>query len=319
MKRLLILLTFCVFTPSLLWGDGQLKLTDEQRVLIKELFENAGANADSCHHKSGFTIDKRCYVTNIQKTQQPYNATVALVEDSGFHYCTGTIVQKDDGKLYLYTAKHCICNDQGMAEDTIQIETQDGKKIDITAVGKQRDHGLYDCSNDANFTDDWASYEIPKEYYNDVSFRGINPDSAKNVRVIGYGSLKIMSDSEIQEFRQWYMSFLENEKDIVNNSKTEQDYARQGIVVNNGYGADFLGYLRDKDKEYYDSIFHDNDRLKVSQAKTISKSQVWGGNSGGGAFDDNDNLVGIITRAYRIIGGREHAGGSFGVSISNIR
>ena len=39
--------------------------------------------ADHCTNPKEYTIDKRCYVTDEQKKEKPYNAVVALVHDDG--------------------------------------------------------------------------------------------------------------------------------------------------------------------------------------------------------------------------------------------
>ena len=48
-------------------------------------------SADSCTNPSEYTIDRRCYVTDKQKQQKPYNATVGLIDVDGYIYCTGTL------------------------------------------------------------------------------------------------------------------------------------------------------------------------------------------------------------------------------------
>lgn len=61
---------------------------------------------DGCVHPEQYTIDRRCYVTDVQKERLPYNTVVALVED-GIKYCTGTIIKDENGDLYVYTARLC--------------------------------------------------------------------------------------------------------------------------------------------------------------------------------------------------------------------
>ena len=57
---------------------------------------------DSCGAPDLYTIDKRCYVTDYQKTQSPYNAVVRVAAMGGEWRCTGTIVQ-NGGYYYVYT------------------------------------------------------------------------------------------------------------------------------------------------------------------------------------------------------------------------
>ena len=48
--------------------------------------------ADHCTNPKEYTVDKRCYVTDEQKKEKPYNAVVALI-DNVDPYFTGTIVK----------------------------------------------------------------------------------------------------------------------------------------------------------------------------------------------------------------------------------
>ncbi|MBR4806327.1 MAG: hypothetical protein IKZ64_00735, partial [Alphaproteobacteria bacterium] len=210
--------------------------------------------ADHCTNPSEYTIDKRCYVTNDQKKQKPYNAVVGLISTYGgwlrnklnkSTFCTGTIARWDrgfvhkeapDSNWYLFTAKHCTDqNGDGISDRNLRIKLQDGDEYDVTLVTA----GNYDINKDSNVSEDWAIYSLPvnpfKEstdpyvenvYRNMVQYHGrevstpndkipwIYADSNatrdnRPVRLIGYGSLKIMNDNEIEEFNEKYIAALE--------------------------------------------------------------------------------------------------------------
>ena len=62
---------------------------------------------------------------------------------------------------------------------------------------------------------------------------------------------------------------------------------------------------------YFRDLFLDK-KLKVSHCYFTSSGdsvgcQIWGGNSGGGVFDDDGKLMGILTGYEAIIGGKNHA------------
>ena len=69
-----------------------------------------------------YTIDRRCYVTDEQKKNSPYNAVVALIDNEGDAYCTGTVMkQLSTGKLYVRTAKHCVIDNFDNIEKHLNI------------------------------------------------------------------------------------------------------------------------------------------------------------------------------------------------------
>ena len=133
--------------------------------------------ADHCTNPSEYTIDKRCYVTDTQKQQRPYNAVVGITRPEPvsilsfikYTNCTGTIARWDyghgparngpqDSGLYLFTAKHCTDNDNdGQPDKTLHIKLQNGDKYDATLVAV----GDYNINDDSNFSGDWAIYRLP--------------------------------------------------------------------------------------------------------------------------------------------------------------
>ncbi len=305
---------------------------------------------DACTKPGEFTIDRRCYVTDEQKTKKPFNATVALL-DNNKPYCTGTIVKYED-KLYVYTANHCAKDG-----NSITIRLQNGQEYNITQL---RNGGNKD---DRFHTQDWALYtmesttelipytqisdkfELNTKRYEEIkeqSFPGIYAeykdklnatgryDSEEanklaksiatyeaediaekqsadefNAKVLGYGALKIMSNTDIAEFKQKYIEYLKS-------NDYNLDISDEGIGTNRIGEAFILHYIND---DYYDRLFNDVDNLKVSYCTAVRKynqislknCQGWGGNSGGGVFDVNENLAAIVSTGLSIISGTDHA------------
>lgn len=270
---------------------------------------------DACTKPSEYTADKRCYVTPEQKQQEPFNAVVALIDEDGFRYCTGTIVKGKDNSFYLYTAKHCTdINKNGMSDHELLISLQDGTQrsvyIDV--------FGDYNIERDDNHGGDFAIYKLNGDYYPYALITdkkhtiGFGPFASNyDALVVGYGSLKIMSDKEIEDFKQRYIEFLKNNKGIkVEGTETLYGFSHGGINSLNTKVKEFIDYYLDP--SYWRDLFADYE-LKVSKCKYSSNGketncQKWSGNSGGPIFDKDGNLMGIMTRGNRIIGGSRHAG-----------
>ncbi len=262
---------------------------------------------DGCVHPEQYTIDRRCYVTDVQKEQLPYNTVVALVED-GIKYCTGTIIKDENGDLYVYTARHCVDTKNGYAQDRITIQTQDGSQFQ---VNKHR-VGDYSSLTDASFPGDWAIYSfsaspdnVPYAQLTDKYATAGPGEVAYNAMVVGYGSLKIMSDQELSDFKQRYVSFLRTEYSALLPNWIDTDALDTHSFpvldfINNGLSS----------QEYAD-LFQ-NRLLKVSKCNYFSYGrgvgcQIWGGNSGGPIFGEDNKLFGIVTRGNYIIGGDWHS------------
>ena len=284
--------------------------------------------ADRCTDPDRYTIDRRCYVTDEQKKEKPYNATVYLIESG----CTGTIIKFKNG-LYVYTAKHCVVDKSGAVPYKIKIRTQSGTEF----IAQKNKIGNFDTVvNPLNRSGDWAIYSIPSSYqiastdFTDNQSHGwdILQLIKYDAQVIGYGVLKIMSDKEISNYKDKYIKYLKDKKWIV--AKGDEGlygFDGEGGVraYYGGYGGpyvvNFLEYLAHNDGKYYYDVFGDK-KLKVSQCKYSAQGQsvgcqIWGGNSGGGVFDKNGNLMGILAGYDAIIGGKNHAAAS-SVMIHNV-
>ena len=282
--------------------------------------------ADHCTNPDEYTVDKRCYVTKEQKQTKPYNAVVALVKHDPFRiYCTGTIVKKND-TLYLYTAKHCVVDNDNVVSNQINIRTQDLKEYVAlnTNSGSYYRTATVDDNNNSktvshNKFGDWAVYKITDDLAAvditdavKVSMFGNSLDY--DARLIGHGELKIMSDKEILDFKQKYLDYLINTKNVdVNEPVKKYGIVNETVQTINSNVSDFiLNYLKQSENEYYMKTFIDRRNLKESKCVytslgEIKKCQAWGGNSGGGIFDKDGNLMAIHTTGRKQIGGNNHA------------
>lgn len=333
---------------------------------------------DACTKPSEFTIDKRCYVTDEQKKTYPYNTVVALITQEGYVYCTGTIIREFNGssKTRVYTAKHCTdVNRDKVVDETITIYTQDGATYKATNkdILPEEAYGNYNIAEDTLYSGDWAKYDL-FDAPDDLPFTTFTTHHSGalgkleaseenlyvsekpslplflvkaslglnnyNAQVVGYGGLKIMSDKEIQDFKDKYTKFLETSlKDAVKEvhkddglsademQKKINDYETDdyniGLVgdvvyAHNPIVKEFIsGTLKNAlSRNDCEALFGDNVNLKTSFCQLNVDGyrqgcQSWGGNSGGPIFDKDGRLMGIHTRGDRFIGGRRHAGRAY--------
>lgn len=293
--------------------------------------------SDHCTDPDKYTVDRRCYVTDEQKAVTPYNSIVALGGVLNKNYCTGTIAQWNrgllngefselDNLLYVFTAKHCADTDEdGRPDDVLTVKTQTGERYEVALVAA----GNYDIDNDVNWSGDWAVYGLPislvkdrygQDHVNIVSLENLKDklgwvyadadeqQGGLDVILVGYGSLKIMSDQELSEFKERYIEYLA-EEGITITDKNARDFGllNDGVNVSNSNVIKYLDRL--KMFFYRSDIFKDHD-LKVSKCKSgksLPGCQGWGGNSGGPIFDSQDHLIGVLSRGGAIIGGVNHA------------
>ena len=249
------------------------------------------AVGDACTDPDEYTIDKRCYVTEEQKLQSPYNAVVATLKDGGI-WCTGTIVKNRNDKLYMFTAKHCVVDKQtGDSADILQIQTQSGEQIAVNKMmvgGYKPGHAALNDYGQWDRSTDLVVYAFPDGYDNLASTQISNKQGTKTMnlgtktydaRVVGYGVLKIMSDQEIDDFKQKYIEFLTTATGTKpDGSETQYGFKSGGIqTYGNAYIVNFLGSL---DSDYYIDIFKDLG-LKVSRCMFAGSGldincQIWG-------------------------------------------
>lgn len=277
---------------------------------------------DACTRPGEYTVDKRCYVTDWQKTQKPFNATVALVDEDDFIYCTGTIVkgyygynnnratEQEKETIYVYTAKHCTDRDNDGKSDTyLEIQLQNGARYKIQFARS----GRYNTIDDYNLKGDYALYTIINAPHN-IPYAGISREWILgkvlpiNAQVVGYGALKIMSDAEIKKFKNKYIAFMKSQSQTA-----DETLYNGGVKTRERYGKKFVEKLMDTEPAYWSDLFDDSE-LKISKCQYFSDGhkhgcQTWGGNSGCGIFNNSGDLLGIHTRGFGAIGGQNHAGG----------
>ena len=275
--------------------------------------------ADHCTTPSEYTIDRRCYVTDEQKKEKPYNAIGGIVGPYGID-CTGTIIKQGDN-LFFYTAKHCAHS----KDITIMLVDGTNKTSHLSTTGNYKNY--FSLSKleqvEENPKGDWAIFIFDEK---DIPFVNLSTHPQdKQALSLGYGSLKIMSDEEISELKNTYIEFLKNnespysiEQDgkyvpegkitLTSENKSNYGFVDGGIKWINGY---FEWFLRESNLYV---LFDDNQNLKVSYCEYDSNGdgkadgcQGWQGDSGGGLFDSEGNLMAIRSTGKAIIGGTNHA------------
>ena len=291
--------------------------------------------ADHCTNPDEYTIDKRCYVTDEQKKEKPFSASVALIDKLAYdshtftmRYCSGTIIKrygltiKNTG-YFVYTAKHCVSDDRQNVRNQISIETQNGQEFTAELVKV----GDYIEEDSATYHGDWAIYRLlPNDVQSNSVFsiskevgdsytqiKGMVGKQYSDARVIGYGSLPIVSDAEIEDFRTRYLKFLEDQGiDVANADETQlNDYGVYNHFISVSKEHNKLMSKFNKVTEWHTFVNTVDKELKISYCSysdtmgnhdNMDSCQIWQGNSGGGIFDNDGNLIGIVTRGYSMVG-----------------
>ncbi len=265
---------------------------------------------DQCTNPSEYTIDRRCYVTDEQKQVKPYNAVVAIVDTDtpyvldmhSYHskYCSGTIVQ-NNGQLYVYTARHCVTSvENGAVDERIAIRLHDGRVLDANKYQV----GNFDYDQEQTWGNDWAVYKIVNASA-DIPYVGMSVMPSLDVRSLGYGVLKVMSDQDLWAFKQNYLEYLyKNPSKMISN---DLGFRGEGVYL---YNDTVLEFVQQLDYAYRKDVFGNNE-LKVSECKYDLTNQPvgcqgWDGDSGGGLFDVDGNLVAIQSIGAACIGGGDH-------------
>lgn len=263
----------------------------------------AYAANDSCSNPGEYTIDRRCYVTDAKKQKFPYNSVVKLIDDDG-GYCSGTIVNFGS-EQYIVTAHHCATkSDSDIIQQEIHATMPNGGQI--TAHYHSDGSGGNTITNKNYENKDWAFYRIDNVSTPFVKGPGTKWLDVKDIDnmpvwIIAYGSLKIMSDAEIQDFKSRYIKYLRSRKKA---ETKENGVSYGGIHMNDTLGIEFLMAMG---KNYYKNLLEDMDNMKISFCVMPQYyCQGWYGASGGGFFDENGNIVGIVSQGVSYIGGKWH-------------
>jgi hypothetical protein len=250
---------------------------------------------DACTKPDKYTIDKRCYVTRSQKREKPYNSVVYF-KPSVNQGCSGVLV-KENQQIYLYTAKHCFKQN---VKNSMTVSTSTNRAVNVILDAVSQDR-------------DFIKYTVKKE---NVDFVDI-VEKSKNLReqevlVVGYGGLEILSDKTIEDFQTKYINYLKQVKGV-----TVSDINENYGVFDNGAISyqhekvkEFLAYLAENDEFFYNRVDIDNKgrHMKMSRCTYYTSGffdgcQAVVGDSGGGMFDSNGDLIGIVIKAYSSIGG----------------
>ena len=269
---------------------------------------------DRCANPQAYTIDRRCYVAEAKRKTTPYNAVVALIGNDGNAYCTGTIVKTISG-FFVVTAKHCVQHEYEGVVKHVQIRLQNGEtrlvKLDSAGDYVSDEYG-------GPYFGDWAVYKMPKDFVPgilkpwavSVHKAGSSESSLfENKILAGYGTLKIMSDKEIDDFKKKYEDFIKKHEVFVD-SNSKQDY---GYTDGGGLdtGNELVTYFLTEEQEYWDRLTSDRE-LKVSwcvyKDGIMKNCQAWSGDSGAPFFNWQNEIVGIHTKGNHDIGGLGHAG-----------
>jgi hypothetical protein len=294
MKRLFVIF-YLLFLPVVAGAERF-----DINIFMNVINEVRDGCVENGRYKSEYTIDRRCYVTKEQKQQSPYNAVVALLheKDSDIIWCTGTIVKMDDG-YFLYTAKHCTDNNlDNRSDKVLQIKLQDGRTFDTSLVSQ----GNFDILHETNVFGDWAHYKMTVDK-DDASIPYAKTDSFKDgkVKIVGYGNLGILSDEQIKQIKDAYVKYLIEAGWF---GDDEESLKQAGYLTPDG-GMIVGGILNSVIKRRLYNL-----DLKVSNCELsngmLKRCQSWRGNSGGPLFNDNGEIMGILSQGRFQIGGARH-------------
>lgn len=243
--------------------------------------------ADACSDPVNYTIDRRCYVSDKQQSEKPFNSIVRL--QNMFSYCSGVLVKNKD-KIYLYTNKHCVDGWKNDFRKSITVKT--AKKNFYTTIAQVKDDV------------DLAIYNLEAFETEPDTVSIANNSASQDIKIVGYGALKIMDDKTITRIKDDYISYLwARSSGFRGNNYADYGILSDGVVAENEH---VKNYLRSLD------IFED-DVLKVSVCKylpitkELENCQGWFADSGAGIFNNNNDLVGMVVGGKPIIGGKHHA------------
>lgn len=280
--------------------------------------------ADHCTNPSEYTIDKRCYVTDEQKKESPYNAVVGFIGYYGDINCTGTIVKQND-QMFVYTAKHCM---GGQKERMVSFVDETKARVIVFSEGNYKTsfslHGEIRTDEDG----DWAILKFDENDIKKMPFVELSSyPNNQNALSVGYGGLKVMSDNEIEDIKTKYINYWkDHDSPYVIEDKNSGEYVPEGKILitqenqsryglNDGGISTLNSYVKHfmNTIDFYSLYNNDHNNLKVSYCQYNPNSneaigcQGWQGDSGGGLFDSKGNLIAIRSKGSAIVGGLNHA------------
>ena len=305
----LIWLYFMVFgaitTPNVVSARSKLG-----NAMIDTIFDNGfdvehlkDRCTESGKYVNEYTIDRRCYVTDEQKKQYPFNTIVRIThKKNNDHWCTGVIVKnpKDNKELYIITASHCVPN---ALEDNMiylpngAVRFKEPDKIFVTLQnGQQLDNHIIYSGNISNNDDtnnnniqnkrDFAILRVDEKDTTNIPFANISTMNREdNVNVIGYGGAVILSNKQIGALKKTFISFLKKNSDALSIRKYAEQFYNVMPTIPDILKASLECKIPNQDKSF----------------NYKNGCQGWGGNSGGPIFDDQGNVVAITSWAQDYI------------------
>lgn len=148
------------------------------------------ALSDGCVDPKNYNFDRRCYVTDVEKTKFPYN-TIVKINDNA----TGVII----GPNTILTCRSCVNPENNKTENiSVEFYTSDGKVH----------FGTVDLMPDSSdFKSEWAIIDTPYTFsgpFMDIS----NNHIAQNMGSIGFSFLKVLNDEEADIAKSEYIKIL---------------------------------------------------------------------------------------------------------------
>lgn len=257
-------------------------------------------------------IDPREYV---DWNSPEYTAFVKMCTSDGT-FCTGQFVSPS----IVLTNAHCavVCNSAAC-----HITTSNGAVYPVKYIdGKEYVFRIFDDDTDTSL--DFAFFKVTDaQFKSDSYFTMDNQYYTGDVFNAGFGTLRILSDDEIQQIRKTYVEILRQE-DFAEMQKyspntSYQDFQRMQAFNN----IDATYNARPLSKSYFQKIddrlaadgitpvFQDKENFKVQKNCKILKSDAINlrhtcrtapGNSGGGLVAPSGNLVGIVNSSKDLLG-----------------
>lgn len=246
----------------------------------------------------GYSGDIRRYVTQAEKAQFPYNSVVKIIDNGSTG--TGTFVSPD----VILTCRHVVDTSE---EKFIEYYTSDGQKHRGFVAPY-----LHDEASEHDFA--WVIDEnAHKGAVYDVS---AVTKRSQNLMVIGYDSLKPLSNEELQIVKRLYSDWLQKNGKIEGADKIWQamvdvDLQLRFYYACSGDRQTDCVHCSDTDQS---CIFADNNNMKVRQGCRVTHvdSQIYtncpgaSGASGAALIDlETNQIIGIACEVGKVQIGQE--------------
>ena len=271
---------------------------------------------DACTKPDEYTVDKRCYVTDAQKKEKPYNAVALVLDQDGKDCSGGTVVKKND-KLYLYIGQNADIGCSGYT-GKLKVRMPNGGEYVVSYVDSGSwdmdayQAGLIDVDGeDPSLSGDWAIYEFDK---GDVpSYVGISDKLLTNsrkyeydARAVGYAIPRVMSDKLIEEWKRLYVNYLRKHRNQAISKEEEKKFIKYGTVYDARVSG-FVRYMKEYNPNHYNYVYPKTASFMVSKCKYTSNNESVGCQAAqGGLFDSDDALMAISGWGGTAIGGKDH-------------